>query len=167
MRKYKRLTASECPDCAADLGVLDDKDRYNILFECPKCKNQFYGHLEGEYDGKDGFAFIIDGRVGTMKGKWIDGETWYQWARRLFEYQNCPECEKGVRGHVPRIVMGHWFALCKNAVKSPKSHPQGLSSQPDITCPDCGEMVWDVAKPDQRLNKCWECGLRFDTVANP
>jgi len=51
-----------------------------------------------------------------MKPQKIDGETFYQWARRLFECENCRECGKGVRGHVPRIVMGKWFALCKTAV---------------------------------------------------
>ena len=28
-------------------------------------------------------------------------------------------------------------------------------------CPECGAVVWDVATVDQRLNKCWMCGLRF------
>jgi len=32
-----------------------------------------------------------------------------------------------------------------------------------LTCPRCGSPVWDQASPDQRLNKCWECGLRFDS----
>ena len=49
-----------------------------------------------------------------MKPQKIDGETWYQWARRLFECENCAECGKGVRGHEPRIVMGKWFAMCKS-----------------------------------------------------
>lgn len=43
----------------------------------------------------------------------INGETWYQWARRHFEFENCSECGKGVRGHMPAIVLGNWFALCK------------------------------------------------------
>lgn len=30
-------------------------------------------------------------------------------------------------------------------------------------CPDCNQPVWDVATIDQRLNKCWSCGLRFDS----
>lgn len=29
-------------------------------------------------------------------------------------------------------------------------------------CPRCGGEVWDAATADQRLNKCWNCGLRFD-----
>ena len=43
----------------------------------------------------------------------IDGETWYQWAQRMFEFENCAECGKGVRGHLPCVLLGHWFARCK------------------------------------------------------
>jgi hypothetical protein len=32
----------------------------------------------------------------------------------------------------------------------------------EVKCPGCGKTVWDIATIDQRLNKCWECGLRFD-----
>jgi transcription elongation factor Elf1 len=32
-----------------------------------------------------------------------------------------------------------------------------------VNCPRCGEQVWDTATVDQRLNKCWGCGLRFDS----
>lgn len=31
-----------------------------------------------------------------------------------------------------------------------------------VICPKCGREVWDKASADQRLNKCWGCGLRFD-----
>ena len=31
-----------------------------------------------------------------------------------------------------------------------------------IHCPRCNKIIWDHATVDQRLNKCWECGLRFD-----
>ena len=30
-----------------------------------------------------------------------------------------------------------------------------------VVCPQCGEKVWDVAKVDQSLNKCWGCGQRW------
>ena len=50
-----------------------------------------------------------------MRPKEIDGETWYEWAKRMFEFENCEECGKGVRGHKKAIFMGHWFALCKEA----------------------------------------------------
>src|SRR5579864_862221 len=30
------------------------------------------------------------------------------------------------------------------------------------TCPNCGKEIWDVSTVDQRLNKCWNCGIRFD-----
>lgn len=43
----------------------------------------------------------------------IKGETWTQWARRLFEFENCAECGRGVRGHLPAVVLGNWFALCR------------------------------------------------------
>ena len=37
-----------------------------------------------------------------------------------------------------------------------------------VICPGCGEEVWDVSTVDQRLNKCWKCGLRFDNEeSNP
>jgi hypothetical protein len=42
--------------------------------------------------------------------------------------------------------------------------PFGAAPRPPATkCPKCGKPVWDKAGADQRLNKCWECGLRFDT----
>jgi DNA-directed RNA polymerase subunit RPC12/RpoP len=28
-------------------------------------------------------------------------------------------------------------------------------------CPECSETVWDVSTIDQRLNKCWNCGIRW------
>lgn len=47
----------------------------------------------------------------------IHGETWHQWARRQFEFENCSECGKGVRNHLPAIVLGNWFAVCKETPK--------------------------------------------------
>jgi hypothetical protein len=44
----------------------------------------------------------------------INGETFYQWARRLFEFEYCAECGKGVRNHLPAVFMGNWFAMCKS-----------------------------------------------------
>ena len=43
----------------------------------------------------------------------IDGQTWWQWATELFEFEYCAECGKGIRSHEPRIFVGHWFAKCK------------------------------------------------------
>ncbi len=44
----------------------------------------------------------------------LNGQTWYQWARELFEYEYCGECGKGVRGHLSAITpLGTWFAFCK------------------------------------------------------
>jgi len=55
--------------------------------------------------------FYFMQRAGTLMK--ISGETWYQWACRMFEFENCEECGKGVRGHRPAVVLGNWFALCK------------------------------------------------------
>lgn len=44
-------------------------------------------------------------------------------------------------------------------VKEGNSDPK---EKPPVVCPKCGEPVWDVATVDQRLNKCHNCGLRFD-----
>ena len=32
-----------------------------------------------------------------------------------------------------------------------------------VLCPTCGKEVWDVATVDQRLNKCHECGIKFNS----
>jgi len=31
-----------------------------------------------------------------------------------------------------------------------------------MNCPKCKRKIWDKSTIDQRLNKCWDCGLRFD-----
>lgn len=31
-----------------------------------------------------------------------------------------------------------------------------------VHCPQCAAKIWDVITVDQRLNKCWNCGLSFD-----
>lgn len=43
-----------------------------------------------------------------------------QWLKELFEYENCPECGRGARGHtaVP-FMFGNWFARC-----NPKPQPK-------------------------------------------
>lgn len=48
-----------------------------------------------------------------MRTAKINGQTWYQWARQTFEFENCHECGKGVRGHLPSVFLGNWFAFCK------------------------------------------------------
>jgi hypothetical protein len=50
-----------------------------------------------------------------MRPMKLHGQTWYQWASDLFRYENCAECHKGVRGHEPAILMGNWFAHCKES----------------------------------------------------
>lgn len=37
-----------------------------------------------------------------------------------------------------------------------------ITKEMEITCPSCNGVVWDIATIDQRLNKCWGCGVRFD-----
>lgn len=49
------------------------------------------------------------------------GQTWYQWASELFSFQNCEECHRGVRGHLPAVAPHSSpgeidrFAFCKPA----------------------------------------------------
>ena len=52
-----------------------------------------------------------------MKAHKINGQTWYQRARQMFEFENCAECGRGVRGHLPAIVLGNWFAFCKSVTR--------------------------------------------------
>jgi len=40
------------------------------------------------------------------------------------------------------------------------------SSSSSVVCPKCGSKIWDTSNVDQRLNKCWKCGLRFDNMDN-
>jgi hypothetical protein len=40
--------------------------------------------------------------------------------------------------------------------------PAGAHGADGAKCPKCGEPIWDEAGVDQRLNKCWGCGWRFD-----
>ncbi len=57
-----------------------------------------------------------------------------------------------------------WEVIGKNAGWFNKKLSQ-VENESKI-CPQCGDVVWDVATLDQRLNKCWECGLRFDNEEN-
>lgn len=34
-----------------------------------------------------------------------------------------------------------------------------------IKCPKCNDEIWDIAK-NNKLHKCWNCMLAFDTPAN-
>jgi hypothetical protein len=45
----------------------------------------------------------------------LDGDTWQEFAELLFEDEYCAECGGDVEDHEPWVVMGHWFAHCKNA----------------------------------------------------
>ncbi len=31
----------------------------------------------------------------------------------IFEFENCEECNKGKKDHMPVVVLGNWFALCE------------------------------------------------------
>jgi hypothetical protein len=47
----------------------------------------------------------------------INGQTFKQFARELFEFNYCEECGGDERDHLPAEAMGGWFAYCKpNAV---------------------------------------------------
>ena len=37
-----------------------------------------------------------------------------------------------------------------------------VSNGKKVYCPKCKEEIWDKSSIDQRLNKCWNCGIRFD-----
>lgn len=47
----------------------------------------------------------------------INGETWQEWAERRFEFEYCAECHGDVKDHLPAIVLGNWFAVCKGVSK--------------------------------------------------
>ena len=38
----------------------------------------------------------------------------------------------------------------------------GKINMKKIFCPKCKQEIWDVATPDQRLNKCWQCEIKFE-----
>ena len=63
----------------------------------------------------------------------------------------CPKCDYMVDGEFVTTP----FHETKNHAK--------VAMVLMIKCPGCGKLVWDIATQDQRLNKCWECGLRFDS----
>jgi hypothetical protein len=51
--------------------------------------------------------------------------------------------------------------------KEPTFTPKDIMEIPEEKesskkCPKCGEDIWDTSTVDQRLNKCWNCGTRFD-----
>jgi hypothetical protein len=56
-------------------------------------------------------------------------------------------------------VMDNFFAVADKLLRINESKKVAHK----VTCPKCGKEVWDVAKVGQSLNKCWGCGLRFET----
>ena len=44
----------------------------------------------------------------------VDGLTAKEWAEQLFEFEYCNECGGDVEDHNYVLLMGHWFAVCKN-----------------------------------------------------
>lgn len=50
----------------------------------------------------------------------LDGQTFEEFARELFECEYCLECGGDVEDHEPWIVNGHWFAHCKGSDKEIK-----------------------------------------------
>lgn len=58
----------------------------------------------------------------------LNGQTFEEWATGLFEFEVCADCGGDVVDHEPWIVMGNWFAHCKNpvafyAVPGDENHP--------------------------------------------
>ena len=43
----------------------------------------------------------------------VDGQTAEEFADQLFEFEVCAECEKDKEGHTYGLLLGHWFAKCK------------------------------------------------------
>ncbi len=68
------------------------------------------------------------------EGQTIGGETWAQWAKAQFEFENCEECGQDETGHLPAIVMGNWFAYCKapigNVWPTPKVKQERRNDSP-------------------------------------
>jgi hypothetical protein len=48
-----------------------------------------------------------------MAEKKLNGETWDEWADRLFEFNYCDSCGKDKEDHIPGSFFGNWFAWCK------------------------------------------------------
>ncbi|HKZ20338.1 MAG TPA: hypothetical protein VJQ57_09525 [Acidimicrobiia bacterium] len=42
------------------------------------------------------------------------GQTFEEWAVETFEYELCEECHGDPEDHEPWVIMGNWFAHCKN-----------------------------------------------------
>jgi len=45
----------------------------------------------------------------------IRGQTFKQWATELFEYEYCDECGEDEDAHDASVVLGNWFAMCREA----------------------------------------------------
>lgn len=43
----------------------------------------------------------------------VEGETFQQWADRLFEFEFCEQCGGDTEDHTPLLVLGRWVAMCK------------------------------------------------------
>jgi len=43
----------------------------------------------------------------------IDGVTAEEWGKELFECEHCSECGKDWDEHDYYLVLGHWFAKCR------------------------------------------------------
>ena len=43
----------------------------------------------------------------------VNGMTYREWADDLFLFDDCDLCRKGTTGHTAVLILGHWFAACK------------------------------------------------------
>ena len=43
----------------------------------------------------------------------VEGETFTEWANRLFEFEFCENCGGDTEDHFPLLVNEHWVAMCK------------------------------------------------------
>ena len=47
----------------------------------------------------------------------LHNQTFKQFCDELFECENCNECGKGTKNHEPNILLGNWFARCKEQLE--------------------------------------------------
>jgi hypothetical protein len=60
-----------------------------------------------------------------------------------------------------KLSKKEWKNIGEKAGWMCRAKHEAQENCPEKRCPECGEIVWDVATIDQHLNKCWKCGLKF------
>jgi ssDNA-binding Zn-finger/Zn-ribbon topoisomerase 1 len=86
--------------------------------------------------------------------KYYDGDYWCAKCGEPWDAYGVRHAEDMTENERDRFLMGEGCPVCW---KRPDQ-----SARTKVFCPQCHEEVWDIANVDQRLNKCWNCGLRFN-----